>query len=144
MDDDNIIVLALDPGGTTGACMLRWDGDNRHIPEPPALVLYDEVEFDNMPDWLDAAIANHRPDIIVYERYNISARTIQYTRQPEALYVIGGVIFMAKLAGIPTREQGSDGAKTAYPNERIKGWPVKGKHAKDALRHALISCHRRL
>ena len=142
MDDDNLITLALDPGGTTGTCALRWDGV--HIPEPPALILYAEVPFVDMPHWLDTELANLRPNLIVYERFQISPRTVQYSRQPEALYVIGGVLFMARLAGIPVREQQAAGAKTAYPNERLTDWAVKGKHAKDALRHALLSCHRRM
>ena len=141
-DNDDVIVLALDPGGTTGCCSLRWDGEN--IPEPESILTWDQVAFDLMPFWLDDVLTTLRPSIIVYERFNISPRTVQYTRQPEALYVIGGVLFAAKLAGIPVREQGSGDAKLAYPNERLKDWPVKGKHAKDALRHALLSCHRRL
>jgi len=143
-DNDSLIVLAIDPGGTTGTCSIRWDGDPTHIPHPEALIYSEQVAFDDMPRWLDDELAAIRPYLIVYERFQISPRTVQYSRQPEALYVIGGVLFAAKLAGIPVREQGAADAKNAYPNDRIKDWKVKGPHAKDALRHALLSCHRRL
>jgi hypothetical protein len=133
-----MIILALDPGGTTGTCSIDWDGTP---PTPDRHLGSEQVAFEDMPDWLAQELAYARPDLIVVERFFISPRTVKFTRQPEALYVIGGVMFMAQLEGVPIRMQAASDAKTAYPNERLKGWPVKGTHAKDALRHALLATH---
>lgn len=130
-------ILALDPGGTTGSVNLEWDGT---LPQPEMLRHYAQVPYDMMPMWLANQLDQNRPDLIIIERFFITPRTVQYTRQPEALYVIGGTIFFAELAGIPLRMQSAADAKTAWPNDRLTDWKIRGRHAKDALRHALLAC----
>lgn len=133
-------MIALDPGGTTGVVLLDWDGTPE--PKPEALLGYWQVDFDDMPAWLDSMLLLHTPRLLVIERFIISPRTVRYTRQPEALYTIGGAIFLARLSGIPVHMQTASDAKDAYPNTRLTemGFKVPGKHAKDALRHALLAC----
>jgi hypothetical protein len=134
-------ITALDPGGTTGVAVLDWD--SRTIPaEPDMLVATWQIGFDDMPEALWQILGADRPtNLLAMERFVISPRTISYSRQPEALYVIGGGLFLAKIARIPVRLQGAKEAKQAYPNGALKGWNVKGPHARDALRHALLACH---
>lgn len=129
-------ILALDPGGTTGTCSLEWDGTP---PQPEMVDRWEQVPFDDMPLWLANELHHARPALIVLERFFITPRTIQFTRQPEPLHVIGGVLFLAKIELIPVRMQSAADAKNAWPNLRLKGWPVRGDHAKDALRHALLA-----
>lgn len=133
-------ILALDPGGTTGCAIIEWGGGPV---EPAMLEGHAQVGFDDMPVWIYAELGVTPPDLIVMERFFITPRTIQFTRQPEALYVIGGVLFLAKLHNIPVRMQSAADAKNAWPNERLEGWAVKGRHAKDALRHALLATQAR-
>jgi hypothetical protein len=135
-------ICALDPGLITGAVVIDWDGQTVP-PTPDALVSSAEVPFDSMPTWLQEQIPVI--DLLVIERYVISPRTTKNSRQYEALYVIGGAIFLARLAGfdpeVPIRMQAASDAKQAYPNEALTEWSVSGGHAKDALRHALLATH---
>lgn len=134
-------ILALDPGGTTGAVVVDWDGSITPNPETSPVLLAEQILFEDMPMWLDYTFVAHPDiDLVVIERFFITPRTVKYTRQPEALYAIGGVLFAAAVRGIPVRMQAASDAKTAFPADAIKHWPVKGKHAKDALRHFLLSC----
>lgn len=133
-------ILALDPGGTTGTVMVDWDGSLPPTPESVKVIESDQVAFNLMPDWIVTAL-DLGPDLVVVERFFISERTIRGTRQMEPLYVIGGVLFECARRGLPVRLQAASSAKMAYPNERLEGWPVKGRHARDALRHALVATH---
>lgn len=135
-----MIVVSLDPGGTTGAVVVDWNGDISPEPETSPLLVVEQVPFDLMPMWFDNVIREHSVGLVVIERFFISERTVRTTRQPEAMYVIGGVMFMASLADIPVRMQAASDAKSAFPNDRLVGWPVTGRHSKDALRHFLLSC----
>lgn len=132
-------ILALDPGSTTGFALLEWGGTE---PTPSMLQGFGHIDFDAAPKWLDSLVQGElRPDLIVYERFYISPRTVQFTRQPDPLYVIGGTIFLARIHGIPIRSQAAADAKTAWPNARLKeeGFKVRGDHARDAVRHALLA-----
>lgn len=133
-------LLALDPGGTTGAVLLDWDGSVN--PGPNSMIEAWEVPFANYPSWLDHLM--YTADLLVIERFIISPRTVQYTRQPDALYVIGGALLLADLRKIPVKMQTAADAKNAYENARLKGdgWKLTG-HARDALRHALLATHDR-
>lgn len=139
-------LLALDPGLTTGAVCIEWDG---HTPCPPpdCLVLAAQIEYPVMPWWLTAQLDGDDPmSLLVIERFIINARTMKFTRQPEALHVIGGAMFLAALRGVPVREQSASDAKKIYPNARLKElrWRVTGDHARDALRHVLLATHKPL
>lgn len=135
-----MILAGIDPGLMTGVVAIRWNGVG--LPDPPVLESW-QVPFEDAPEFFQYFIP--RMDILVMERYTISARTLTATRQYEALYTLGGCIFQASLSGVPVRMQMASDAKTAYPNERLSelGWKVRGRHARDALRHALLACHSR-
>lgn len=131
-------ILAVDPGNDSGIVYVEWDGHR-----DPELLDFAQVLYEEMPHWMDLCLRSNVVDLIVYERFQISARTIKHSRQPDALYNIGGILYLAKLHDIPTREQNSSDAKDAYPDERIASYGIKGRHAKDAMRHALLATHAR-
>lgn len=133
-------ILGIDPGGTTGAAWINWNGQR---PTPDMLEGFAEVPYDEMAHWFERQLLECRPDLVAIERYIITPQSITYSRQPEALYCIGGVEWDCKRAGIPTRLRAAASAKDAYGSEELKGWKVKGGHARDALRHALLATHER-
>lgn len=129
------VVLGVDPGGTTGLCLLRVD--------PLEIINYDQVPW---PEVLDVAEEwwVGRCAAVACERYVITARTAQLTQQPEALMVIGAFFLLARKVDLPMTLQSVGDAKAAFSNEYLNelGLRVKGKHARDALRHACL-CVRR-
>ena len=132
-------ILALDPGKTTGAVMIEWAGE---VPPDPVLVWSAQIAFDGISVFLDEHIASGL-DLLVMERFVISDRTVRSSRQMEPLTVLGGATIFAQLRGIPVRMQAASDAKNAFPNEALRRWSIKGPHAKDAMRHALLACHGR-
>lgn len=139
-----MIIMGIDPGGTSGVIVFRWDGSIPPTPEGSEVLVSDQIPAAGMAMWADEAIKQHKPDLIVLERFFITPRTVQYTRQPDALYIIGGMQWLAELhGGIQVKLQSAADAKNAVNNDRIKelGWKIVGKHAKDAFRHVVLACH---
>lgn len=134
--------LALDPGKITGAVIFEPAGAGKI-----RLLDWEEIPYTDMPQWLFGALDSCvlPIDLIIVEKYTISQRTIKVARQSEPLDVIGGAKFLAALAGIDVRVQSASDAKTAYPDKRLKEidlyGAVGGRHARDALRHALLATH---
>lgn len=145
-------IMGIDPGGTTGICVIDvpWD-ENRYEPDPTTSHKFDtqiEAIWDtdvnsvalNMQYFIDV----YSPDLIALEKFIITQQTVRFTRQPDALWIIGGVRFLADIRGIPVHMQPASLAKTTWDATRLKetGWAkvVKRKHARDALRHALTAC----
>lgn len=145
-------VMGIDPGGTTGIAIIdvEWD-DTRYEPAPAKSHVFDtqiEAVWDtdvnsvalNMQYLIDA----YEPDLLAVEKFIITQQTVRFTRQPDALWIIGGVRFLADIRGIPVHMQPASLAKTTWDATRLKdtGWAkvVKQKHARDALRHALTAC----
>ena len=144
-------IMGVDPGGTTGVVIIDVpDDESRYVPDPSTHVMNDQIEavwgseFDSVSNRLDRLIRIEVPDLIAIEQFTITQRTVRHTRQPDALWIIGGVRFLADIAGIPVHLQPSSLAKTTWDATRLKdsGWAavVKRKHARDALRHALTAC----
>lgn len=132
-------ILAFDPGNTTGIAYIEWDGTTTK----PDLIDFAEVDADDMPCWVYGCLKDNEVDLIVVERFTISMETIRKSRQPAALDNIGGIKWLAKLFKIPVRLQGRSDAKTAYTDKRIAEYGIKSRHARDALRHALLATHSR-
>lgn len=141
------LVLGVDPGLMTGLAIIEWDG-RTPAPEHTPGFWYEEVPFHAMAERIKA-LMNRGVSLVGIERYIISQRTTKFTRQPEASYVIGWVLGLAQLMGtVEVRQQMMSTAKDAYSNGRLRelGYKIKGDkgHAKDALRHALLSTHKPL
>ena len=135
-----MIITAVDPGGMTGIATITWDGSP--IPGPDSLVDYDQVPYADMPSYVDRWLFMRSPRLIVVERFNITPRTVKFSRQPEALYTIGAILFAAEVRGVETRLQ-NPSDKDEVTNEMLADWGVRGGHAKDALRHLLLACRAR-
>lgn len=140
-------VMGIDPGGTTGIALINWSGEAE--PTPAAYVNHTQLDWGtDVVTGLAWLLTNEEaPDLIAIEKFIITTQTARYTRQPEALYVIGGVLFLAALHGIEhVVMQTAANAKTAWPDSRLKetGWgdiiKAKDRHARDGLRHALTAC----
>lgn len=146
-------IMGVDPGGTTGVVVIDvpWD-ERRYTPDPECYVYDNQFTatwgFDNSDEAIGVelgfVIRDHNPDLIAIENFIITRNTVRNSRQPDAMWIIGGLRFLADILDIPVHLQTSSLAKTAWDNERLKetGWygVVKRRHARDALRHALTAC----
>lgn len=144
-------IMGVDPGGTTGIAIIdvEWD-ETRYEPTPDAHVFNTQIEASwgtgvEAVGWqMCNLILDYAPDLIALEKFIITQQTVRFTRQPDALWIIGGVRFLADLQMIPVHMQPASLAKTTWDATRLKGtgWAkvVKQKHARDALRHALTAC----
>lgn len=137
-------VLAFDPGGTTG--MAVWGGyeDGSHdfissqMPKP-------------WEEWLAKlerdVFAEHPPQLVVVERFTITANTLQKAREPDALYIIGALKLLAHKYGIDFELQSPGDAKRFCTDARLKkaGWwkSTPGGHANDAARHLFLALAKR-
>ena len=146
-----MLIMGVDPGGTTGITIIKteWD-DSRYDPPPTAHVMNTQIEasWGTGPESVGWKIRDlieiYNPDLIALEKFIITQQTVRYTRQPDALWIIGGVRFIADTFMIPVHMQPASLAKTTWDATRLKesGWAkvVKAKHARDGLRHALTAC----
>ncbi len=144
-------IMGVDPGGTTGVCIIDvpWD-ENRYSPSPDTHLANMQIEASwgtgpTSVGWqMRDIIENYAPELIVVEKFIITMQTVRFTRQPDALWIIGGTRFLADALGIPVHMQPASLAKTTWDATRLKdtGWAkvVKQKHARDALRHSLTAC----
>lgn len=144
-------IMGVDPGGTTGIVVIDvpWD-EKRYETSPDTYVADYQIEAQwgqtdaSVGRQMFKLICQHSPELIVVEKFIITQRTVRFTRQPDALWIIGGVRFIADILSIPVHMQPASLAKTTWDATRLKesGWAkvVKQKHARDALRHALTAC----
>lgn len=148
-------ILGVDPGVTTGGALISWNGELPVNPGNAKVICVWQMEFQDVPSWAQEWIP--RVDHIAVERFHITGRTVQNTRQYEPLYVIGGIVFLLQLnledaAKTMTRTcpklhlNSASNAKNAWSNGRLKEMgfyeqTVGSPHARDALRHALLCCH---
>lgn len=133
-------ILGVDPGTTTGLAVINATGVRE------ATMIYTaQVPADEMPHVMQWLIEGRYADLIALEKFTISRRTIEVSRQSDPLDVIGGVKWLAALATppIPVKMQQASDAKTAYTDEELKSLDLKctGAHARDAMRHALLATH---
>lgn len=142
-------ILGVDPGLTTGVAIIEWEGTLPLSDETVRILTLDQVVFDDIGLWIQSTLP--AVDHVAAERYQITARTAKLSRQYEALYVLGGLIcrlqVMAVRGEVPDFHLApASVAKTAWSNENLEGaglyMPTVGRrHARDALRHALLRCY---
>jgi len=129
----SVRTLGIDPGGTTGLCLV----------EHSRVLDYTELTFDELLG--DGILEGFMPraDAVAIERYFITARSVKLSRQPEALYVTGIAMYLSHRWRIPFTLQPAADAKNAFTNEHLRELglfrSVTGPHARDALRHALLA-----
>lgn len=126
------IILAIDPGKTTGWAIL----------DPEGVFHSDQVagRFDFYRT-LRALAAPGHPLEVVIEAFTITARTSTTDRQYDALYIIGYVEAVCEVNGWDFTTQSPGSAKAFASNDKLAaiGWrnPTPGGHADDAARHLL-------
>lgn len=153
-DPTSYRIVGVDPGHTTGVAVVEWDGSPRldastvkvtdlvQLSEGEVPVVDVVVEY--MRDALPTA------DLVIVERYQITARTLQASRQYDALYVIGAIKALSVLHGSGSSSvvlSTAAAAKNAVDDAVLKegGWysGTRGMpHGRDALRHALLGCRK--
>lgn len=132
------MIFSFDPGGCTG--FVIYDHETQTVLE------YGEIEFEDTPLELNRILSKvTSTDTVVCERYVITPRTVKFTRQYEAFYVIGAILFFLGVNGLGNtfKFQMAAAAKTGFPSEKLKELglfkQVVGGHARDALRHAAMA-----
>jgi hypothetical protein len=129
-------VLGVDPGGTTGLAVLEWDSYNKTVEVVDSL----ELALEAAMRWLYDSAVMLTVEGIGIERFVFTPRTTKLSSQYDAVYVIGAALCIGVNREIPIRMQSPADAKAAFGNENLKdlGAYVKGEHARDAARHALL------
>lgn len=125
-------ILAVDPGGTTGWSLFRNSAEK---PES-----FQDTPYDFQCKAHDLLMQDDARDaLLVVERFTITAATAKKSQQPEALYQIGTLKYLAeRLAGLSLNFQSPAEVMRLVTDQRLKslGWYVPGReHSNDSLRH---------
>lgn len=122
------ILLAIDPGGTTGYAVF----EDLNLVKSGQCV----GSHSNMNKLIDIT----QPDMIVCEDYLVypwAAKTHKWSRVP-TLRLIGGIEFKCAVAGLSLHLENAQPVKGFVTDKRLKEWGyyIEGKpHARDAIRH---------
>lgn len=145
-----ITIVGVDPGLTTGIATIAWDGSLPINSDTVTTMCSRHIPYDEFPGWFSSIVRS--VDVIAIERFTIGAGTAKTLRQYEAMYVIGGIQYQIQLM----QDNGEDVPLVLYntPSAAKNAWDdcnlkdagfydtIRGKkHAKDALRHALLACY---
>lgn len=137
-----MIIVGVDPGKTTGLCVL-----SATTPLDARVLFHAQVPVEDMPRTFSALLDAFEVDYVALERFTISGETVKKSRTSAPMDVIGGVKFLCQLHDpeVEVVQQSRSDAKTAYPPERLAelGILVQGTHARDAAKHAMLSLHTR-
>lgn len=131
------VLVAVDPGGTTGVAMYRSGGLPRYEHNFTSGQVEGRAEF---MDTFDEMVEMGVPLIVVCESYTITGATAQKSQQYDALYLIGALEHVCRKLGFPFELQTPAQAKSFSTDEKLQaiGWYAPGQgHANDAARHAL-------
>lgn len=128
------LILALDPGGTTGWVLFD--------PDTGQLAGSGEARGrEALYQLFDGLTSYGRPLVVVCEKYTVTARTAKLSQQTDALKIIGMLEYACAKAGIPLHEQTPAQAKLFSTDEKLTvlGWykATEGGHTNDAIRHLL-------
>jgi hypothetical protein len=121
----------LDPGGTTGWCLVV-NGELQDLGQ----VFGDVVILHDL-------ITETQPDVVVAESFRLypgMAQKLRWSNLPVPV-LLGGIELSCRLRCIPFVLQTPRAAKQKFPDATLKelGWyRRKGKHSRDATRHALL------
>lgn len=128
-----ITIVAIDPGNVCGMAEARFrEGEVEYFQswETGPIDCVRCVEESSFVDRIH----------VVYETF--TPRPGVYTWQPEALYTIGAIRYVATKRHLPFSEQSPADAKKFSTNDKLAvlGWrsPSKGGHQDDAARHLLL------
>lgn len=141
-------VLALDPGETTGWCLMQLVKGNSDVLRAAEVrpsycagqVLTSPVE--HAVTILTKLIDEQKPDHIVYEDYKVYAwKTKDHSwASLHTPQLIGTIRTIASQKGIPTSCEMAQQPKQFVTDEKLREWGIylRGlKHARDAMKHAI-------
>lgn len=126
--------LFVDPGGTTGWCIMEWDFDSNL---PPVLVLAEQTPGDRFPETLKTTLSVTDVDMVLYERFRIHKGTIGESAVP-VIKQIGKIEMVCEELGVPYTSQPP--ANKEFFKNRLESFNMhmSGKqHARDAIQHGL-------
>ncbi len=129
-----VAILAVDPGLTTGVVRAVAYG-----PDEVSVLEWKQLSQPEFHEYAWNAISKSlRSMIVVCESW--VQRPGYRTNQPQALELIGFLRGFCQLHGNPFYLQTSADAKEFGTDERLKHYAIRAKerHARDALRHALL------
>jgi hypothetical protein len=125
-------ILAVDPGKTTGYVVWR-DGER---------TTEKELYCEKFCDVAYELIATGQVDVVVCERFIVTAQTGKYTQAPWSLEQIGLLRFLCRKYEVKFVLQNVSDAKSFATETRLRhlGWnrPQGAGHARDAQRHLLV------
>jgi len=143
------VILALDPGETTGYVLARW---TRLVGPYPAMLYWGQ--WKGMDDLSGHINLFGEAETCVVESYRVYPGTVS-AHTTSDLYTareIGRIEWICHLDGIKLTFQNASRAKQCWPNQRLKRlldselltWPVPlpsprkfSKHTLDAIRHLM-------
>jgi hypothetical protein len=140
----NKLIISIDPGKTSGFCLVTWTGKQENL---PILERSSELLEDNFASDIKVALAMTKwyEITVVCERFTITAQTTKNSQAPYSLEQIGVLKHLCREAGYDPDKivfQSPVDAKNMFPNPALKKigtWHVGGAgHANDAIRHALL------
>lgn len=139
-----MIVLGVDPGGTTGMAVVELD-DDRLFSEARVTwtaALGPQEAGEQIEWWM---YKRKRIDMVAIERFTIAGRTLGKSRQTDALEIIGVTKFLGWKYDVQVDLQSPADAKNVWTDKRLReeGLWRTNRHVRDALRHALLGHQRR-
>ena len=129
-----MLILAIDPGGTTGYVVAETDGLD-----------YDIKISGQFPNWqsLEALLTYWLPDAIIYEAFHLSPQIAKFRTRSimPAVEVIGVIKYLAWMH-VTTRliAQPPSSKELITLPRYVAG--ISGPHARDALRHLIAYLRR--
>lgn len=132
--DTNPLVIAIDPGLTTGWALIDLEDGGLAAGETEGRI--------NFYRTFESLVGNGRPVEVVAEKFTINTMTARKSPQPDALYILGAVEYLCDKLGIPFSLQTPAQAKSFATDEKLRalGWySTTGEgHSNDARRHLLV------
>ena len=129
-----MLILAIDPGETTGYVIAETDGLD-----------YDIKISGQFPNWqsLEALIVYWLPDHIIYEAFHLSPQIAKFKTRSimPTVEVIGVLKFLAWQYTTPLISQPPGFKELITLPRHVAG--VTGPHARDALRHLVAYLRRK-
>lgn len=130
------VLLALDPGETTGWCVFQA---SKMLASGQIV----SATVEQGTDQIEALILKHKPEYMVYEDYKVyswkaNSHSWNELHTPQ---LIGGIRHICHSQKIPVYKHMAQQPKEFMTDEKLKTWGywVKGqKHARDSVRHALF------
>jgi hypothetical protein len=138
------LVMAVDPGKTTGFAVLGYNKSTNQIEVQDSAELAPE-QFGDRVEYLLERESNGGRLLVCCESFIINAQTVRNSQAPYSLEQIGVLKYLCWKSGYNPSDiafQAPVNAKNMFPNPALKKlgtWHRGGAgHANDAIRHGLL------